>query len=194
LPRDPVDRGAHCGAITTAASDARARQSARRDRTSGVGSALHRSDARAGRSRPRLFGRARRRPAASWHPGRATGVREGLAGDHLLAEYSALRPAPRNGIFVAKPRRRVVKALQTSGAGRSCSTAALRARASHVGCAVNAQTSRLWVRTSTPPNLQHGSPGSMAASGSSHSRAFFRPSSNSSWRNSGEVLNLLEAS
>ena len=29
---------------------------------------------------------------------------------------------------------------------------------------------------------------------SSHSRALFRPSSNSSWRNSGDVLNLLEAS
>jgi hypothetical protein len=29
---------------------------------------------------------------------------------------------------------------------------------------------------------------------SSHSRAFFWPSSNSSWRNSGEVLNLLDAS
>ena len=90
LPRDPVDPGQDCGATTTAASDARGGQSDGRNRASGVGPALHRSDPRRGHRRSRISRRDRRRPAASWHPGRPQGLRAGLARDHLMAEGSGL--------------------------------------------------------------------------------------------------------
>jgi polyhydroxyalkanoate synthase subunit PhaC len=93
VPRNPADRPEDRRAVLPAASRPRGRQHGGRHRASGIGHALLRRDAGNGRPRARFSGRGRR-GVAPRHPGRPSGLRAGLARDHLMAEGSVLKGGP----------------------------------------------------------------------------------------------------